>query len=112
MTINTNGAGVACCGNCGSELEVRCTGHCAEPDIVPRENYIAALPLPKGPGRRAPRAKRRSTRKFLPGICTYKSCTEPIAPHVGIGRPTTKCPKHLEWSRTWTRNHNVKKAVA
>jgi hypothetical protein len=100
MSVSTNAAGAACCGNCRAELEIRCTGGCSAPDIVFKQNPIAKL-------RRVPMGKVRhfpTGRKFVPGVCTYRDCKEPIVPHVGAGRPTTKCAKHLEYSRRWTNN--------
>jgi hypothetical protein len=86
--MSTNAAGVACCGNCGSELEVRCTGGCAEPDIVPRENYIATMP------QRA-QTKEPKIVKYPPP--THCWCGEPVAQRAkyGVGRPPTKCEKHV-----------------
>lgn len=108
MTASANAAGVACCGNCRSELEVRCTGGCEDPDIVFKHNPIAGLRrVPSGRLRRTP-----TGRKYIPGICTYRDCREPIVPHVGKGRPTTKCVKHLEYSRRWSNNRAGAKVVA
>ena len=50
MPISTNTAGIAVCGNCGSEVHVVCSGGCAEPDVVPRANYIATMKKPRGGG--------------------------------------------------------------
>ena len=52
MPISTNASGVAVCGNCGSEVHVVCSGGCAEPDVMPRANYIATMKKPRGGGKR------------------------------------------------------------
>jgi hypothetical protein len=105
MTMTANEIGVGCCGNCGAEVEVRCSGGCAEPDVEIRENAIAAMKKPTGPNRLRPIHERFPTgRKSLPGICTYRDCMDPIAPREPgrKGRPSNKCAKHLAYSRRWS----------
>lgn len=87
--INVAGSGEAVCGNCGAHLEIVCSGGCAEPDIVFRQDYTAALPKPRGEEK--PKPKERSTHCW---------CGDPVAMRKpGHGRPTTKCEKHLRPSR-------------
>lgn len=89
--MNTNGEGVAVC-SCGSALEVRCTGGCAEPDAV-FKNAIAAM---RKPSRPKPRAEGQpKVVKYPPP--THCWCGEPVAKRAkfGVGRPPTKCEKHV-----------------
>lgn len=113
MTISTNAAGIACCGNCGSTLAVVCTGNCPEPHIVFREDYVASLPVPKG---RKQIGKRYPTgRKAIPGICSYRDCMVPIAPQDREGkrgRSHTKCERHLQMSRKWSANVAARKVAS
>ena len=99
MTISTSAAGVACCGNCGSELEVRCTGNCPEPDIVFRENFVATMAKPGGHSGKYGPYKKTLIRQ--PGFCAWPAgCDLPVAKRKpGKGRPPTKCEKHLPPSR-------------
>lgn len=102
MTISSNAAGVACCGNCGHELVIACTGGCPEPDAVLRENYVAALPKPRGEEPRQewkdqtpkPPVERKGAKYPPPTHCF---CGEPVAQRArfGVGRPPTKCEKHV-----------------
>lgn len=107
MTMSTSAAGIACCGNCGSELEVRCTGGCAEPDIVPRENYIATMKKPRD-------HERSQIKEERPGLCSWQGggCDQPVAPRLpGQTRTPKKCPKHLEMVRQYERNRVAKQAA-
>lgn len=101
MTINTNGAGVAVC-SCGHELEIRCTGGCKLPDPVFKDNYIATMKRPRG---EEPKLVQRD------GQCNYQRCTDDVAEYSGHGRPSTKCPYHLEMMRGYRRKYAAKKAV-
>jgi len=102
MTIRVAGSGEACCGNCGKRLEIVCTGGCPEPDAIPRENYVATMKRPRGP-------ERIEERQL--GQCNYKRCTDPVAPYHGHGRPTTKCPFHLEMMKGYQKKYMGKKAT-
>lgn len=103
MSARTNSSGVACCGNCGSELKVACTGGCAEPDIVFKENYIASLPKPRGEEK--PQDKPRS------GQCRSPNCSDDIAPHSGRGRSSTHCARHLEMRNSYRKKAKSKLAT-
>ena len=98
MTINVAGSGEACCGNCGHELEIVCTGGCPEPDIVFRENSVATMAKPgvhfgkTGPQKRTPIR--------LQGFCAWPAgCDLPVAPWIGRGRVPIMCPGHMGPSR-------------
>lgn len=92
-----NEAGFACCGNCGAEAHVVCSGGCANADIEIRENPIAALPVPKGDEKRS----RRS------GFC---HCGDPVAVRApGKGRPPTTCEKHLAQRKRYRLNWEAKR---
>lgn len=100
MTINTNGEGVAVC-RCGSELHVVCSSGCPEPDVV-FKSELAAMRKPRPEKRKIERAvKQPPPRKPVPDHCTYGTCTDPVAPRVpgAMGRPVTRCAKHLELFR-------------
>lgn len=87
MTVNTNGVGVAIC-SCGSELEIRCTGGCAEPDVVFKREHD-------------PNA-----------ICNWRyrgGCDQPVGEHVGMGPPPAKCPKHRAMHRAMNERALAKK---
>lgn len=101
MTLRTDQrSGVACCGNCGSELAVICTGGCAEPDIVPRENYIAAMRKPNWPEKSSPEPVRRNGKLVKYPPPTHCHCGAPVVklerPGRGGGRPPTHCEKHMK----------------
>lgn len=104
MTISTNAAGVACCGNCGSELEIRCTGGCPEPDVVFRENFAATMAKLGGhPGKRGPFRKygpQKKTPIRRPGFCAWVAgCDLPVAKREpGHGRTPIMCENHLNLS--------------
>lgn len=102
MTMTTDKIGIACCGNCGSHVEVVCSGGCAEPDVIPRENYIAALPKPRGeePSQewKDDTPKPAKAAKYpVPTECRIPGCGAPVAKRekFGVGRPPTKCEKHV-----------------
>ena len=100
MTMTIGKVHVACCGNCGHELEIRCTGGCPEPDTVPREDYIATMKKPQG--KETPRAGHA---RLKPPRCprpTHCHCGEPVASRSksGIGRPPSHCEKHLDILRS------------
>lgn len=84
--MKTNAAGVAVC-SCGAELEVRCTGGCAEPDYVIVEETA---------------------------ICTFPDCTDPVAARKpgAKGPPPKKCQKHLEVQRGYRDKYFAKKKAA
>lgn len=108
MTPKVNQAGIACCGECGSELQIVCTGGCKDPDVVFKENYIASLPTPQGretPGKQ--HARRPWARKPVLDQCTYRDCTEPPAPRGVTGRPPTRCVKHRDMSRLYRKPKKV-----
>ncbi len=109
MTVSTDASGVAVCGSCGSELEVRCTGGCAEPDIMARENYIASLPRPRG--KETPNSAKQFPER-RPTQCTVPGCDDERAPRrPGRGRPATKCPRHLEMQNACRARWNKKTGV-
>jgi hypothetical protein len=93
MSITVANSGEACCGNCGAHVVVACSGGCENPDVQFRENYIASLPVPRS--KELPRIP-VSTEKPI-GTCTYRRCTDPIAPRKpGVrGRAPKTCEKHL-----------------
>jgi hypothetical protein len=104
VSISTNSAGVACCGHCGSELEVRCSAGCATPDIQLREDPLAAPDKPP---------RERSIEKTARGICNVGNCDQPVAPKEhGVGRTPVKCPRHLQLSRDSHARAKERKAAA
>ena len=97
MTIRTNAAGVAIC-SCGSELEVRCTGGCVEPNVV-FENAIAAMPKPSGPPHiplAFPRHKPGDPpRQYPRKVCNWPGgCSADVEPYSGVGQPPKRCSAH------------------
>ena len=71
--------------HCGGHLSIVCENGCADAEVsLHKTNAIAALPVP------TTKEKRPTT----PGFCW---CGEPVAPRLkfGIGRPPTKCEKHV-----------------
>lgn len=105
--IKVASSGEACCGNCGAHLAIVCTGGCAQPDIVMRENATATM--------KRPRAHERTQRQDRPGICNWSAgCDAPVAPPIvrGRGRPPKKCPTHIAMIREYERTRKAKNAVA
>ena len=98
--LNTNGEGMAVC-RCGSELHVVCSGGCPDPDVV-FKSELAAMKKPRGIEPRqeyrdnTPKPLREKKAKYPPP--THCWCGEPVAKRAkfGVGRPPTKCEKHVE----------------
>jgi hypothetical protein len=90
MSISTNGAGVACCGNCGHELAVICTGGCAEPDIVFKSDHFASA------------------------MCNWPGCDDLIAPREPgqSGPDPRKCAKHKAMQQVYRDRSLAKKAAS
>lgn len=115
MTITTDKAGIACCGNCGAHLEIVCKGGCEEPDVMFRKDYIASLPKPSGKETpRSQRIKKVGTVTSPPAHCTHKGCSDPVAPREPgvVGRPITQCIKHRDRSRQFRFPKRIKGAIA
>lgn len=96
MTVTTDNSGAACCGNCGSNVVVACSGGCAEPDVVFRENYVATMKKPSG-------NEPEQAKYPVPTTCRHPNCDQPpVPPKIrGRGRPPTRCEKH--WNPTSKR---------
>jgi hypothetical protein len=94
MTMRQIRCGVACCGKCGSHLEIVCSAGCEDAEPEFQTDYSLY--------RRVLRA-----RIAKPSHCTYPGCTDPIAPRDKAGRPPTQCVKHREAGRNYHRKLRV-----
>lgn len=101
MSARVDQSGVACCGNCGAELAIVCTGGCSELDVVFQENYIAVMRKPRNHFGEA-LAPYKKTLILHPGFCVELGCDAAVAPYSGRGRVPIKCPKHMRPSRART----------
>ena len=109
MTMSTNAAGIACCGNCGSEVHVVCSGGCAEPDVIPRENYIATMRRP----RKGESPQTNGLKEDQPTQCTWPGgCESPPKPWCGRGRKPRMCAFHGSKVRSYVDRYHAKKATS
>lgn len=78
MTIPTNEIGVACCDDCGEELEVACPKRCKNAGVA----IAAAAP--------APTRKVKKVRETRPGqVC--RACRKNRVSWIGVGRQPERC---------------------
>lgn len=98
MSVTTDNSGVACCGNCGADVVVACSGGCEHPDVQFRKDFIGSLPKPPGPAHSRPifpRHKKGEPPRILPPkICNVIDCTDEVEAYSGKGQPPKRCTKH------------------
>ena len=91
MTLRQIRCGIACCGECGAHLVIKCSGGCQ--DFEPEFQKDRSL-----------NARQTKPKKEKPTHCTYPGCFDPIAPREKkTGRPASMCIKHREKGRQYHR---------